>query len=374
MKKEEKEEKGKEDEKEEKDKEQEKKEEKEDKNSKEEEKEEKGKEEKDKEVEEKGKEEKNIDKEEEKQDKEEENINKEEYNEKELNNTQKENENNNEEETQNNKDNSDNEKEQNDKESQDDKENKNQELHFKEYNLRNLETVNFDPESKKEQVGGKNIYILNLQKDTKKIEVVIEKKDNKKLDKPFCIIKYEFNEKFEKEITEFNNNLEISKTNNSNIELNFKKIPKEDNIEDITYTAYICENNIDLDYIHPKYLEQQKGCIKKDLNNNDEKKINLSYNLKEDQDYTVVVLATVKYKGDVTEDFIYKTQKLINKKIINNDLKFYIIMGVFAFVIILVFIIIFRIISKRKANNPDIDDEEYSNLQVLRDTINEDES
>ena len=49
-------------------------------------------------------------------------------------------------------------------------------------------------------------------------------------------------------------------------------------------------------------------------------------------------------------------------------------MGSFAFVIILVFIIVFRIIYKRKANNPDIDDEEYSNLQVLRDTINEDET
>ncbi len=48
-------------------------------------------------------------------------------------------------------------------------------------------------------------------------------------------------------------------------------------------------------------------------------------------------------------------------------------MGSFAFIIILVFIIIFCILNKRKANNPDIDDEEFSNLQVLRETINEDE-
>jgi len=49
-------------------------------------------------------------------------------------------------------------------------------------------------------------------------------------------------------------------------------------------------------------------------------------------------------------------------------------MGSFAFVIIFVFIIVFRIINKRKANNPDIDDEEYNNLQVLKETINEDET
>ena len=57
-----------------------------------------------------------------------------------------------------------------------------------------------------------------------------------------------------------------------------------------------------------------------------------------------------------------------------NDIIFYIIMGTFALVIIVVFIIIFCIINKRKANNPDIDDEEYSNLKILRETINEDEN
>ena len=48
-------------------------------------------------------------------------------------------------------------------------------------------------------------------------------------------------------------------------------------------------------------------------------------------------------------------------------------MGSFAFIIILVFIIVFCIINKRKANNPDIDNVEYSNLKIRKDVINDDE-
>ena len=243
-------------------------------------------------------------------------------------------------------------------------------LNYQEYYLRNLKNVDFEDRG---FIGGKKTYIFDLKKEIENIQIKIEKKDNKKLEKPFCIIKYQFNDEFEKEINEFNSDLEASKTNNSNIELSFEKIKDNKNIKNIYYTAYICDKNINLEYIHPKYLEENK-CTNVEIKDSDEKKINLNYKLKDDQDYTIVVLATVEYNNKIKEDFIYKAQKFINKKIINNDLKFYIIMGSFAFVIILVFIIVFRIIYKRKANNPDIDDEEYSNLQVLRDTINEDET
>ena len=283
---------------------------------------------------------------------------KEEEDEIEHNNTQPENETKNEEE---------------EKEEEEKKKHKHHDkkiLNYQEYYLRNLKNVDFEDRG---FIGGKKTYILDLKKEIENIKIKIEKKDNKKLEKPFCIIKYQFNDEFEKEINEFNSDLEASKTNNSNIELSFEKIKDNKNIKNIYYTAYICDKNINLEYIHPKYLEENK-CTNVEIKDNDEKKINLNYNLKEDQDYTIVVLATVEYKNDIKEDFIYKAQKFINKKIINNDLKFYIIMGSFAFVIILVFIIVFRIIYKRKANNPDIDDEEYSNLQVLRDTINEDET
>ena len=283
---------------------------------------------------------------------------KEEEDEIEHNNTQPENETKNEEE---------------EKEEEEKKKHKHHDkkiLNYQEYYLRNLKNVDFEDRG---FIGGKKTYILDLKKEIENIKIKIEKKDNKKLEKPFCIIKYQFNDEFEKEINEFNSDLEASKTNNSNIELSFEKIKDNKNIKNIYYTAYICDKNINLEYIHPKYLEENK-CTNVEIKDNDEKKINLNYNLKEDQDYTIVVLATVEYNNKIKEDFIYKAQKFINKKIINNDLKFYIIMGSFAFVIILVFIIVFRIIYKRKANNPDIDDEEYSNLQVLRDTINEDET
>ena len=282
---------------------------------------------------------------------------KEEEDEIEHNNTQPENETKNEEE---------NEEEEKKKHKHHDK----KILNYQEYYLRNLKNVDFEDRG---FIGGKKTYIFDLKKEIENIQIKIEKKDNKKLEKPFCIIKYQFNDEFEKEINEFNSDLEASKTNNSNIELSFEKIKDNKNIKNIYYTAYICDKNINLEYIHPKYLEENK-CTNVEIKDSDEKKINLNYNLKEDQDYTIVVLATVEYNNKIKEDFIYKAQKFINKKIINNDLKFYIIMGSFAFVIILVFIIVFRIIYKRKANNPDIDDEEYSNLQVLRDTINEDET
>jgi uncharacterized membrane protein len=128
--------------------------------------------------------------------------------------------------------------------------------------------------------------------------------------------------------------------------------------------------------MYTELLTEKYNYINKTNIDSKENNINVDFNIKNEKDYSLVVLAKIIYKDGSEEYLVYKTEFIkapkTNKR--ENDLIFYIIMGVFAFVIILVFIIVFRIINKRKANNPDIDDDEYNNLQVLKETINEDES
>jgi hypothetical protein len=136
--------------------------------------------------------------------------------------------------------------------------------------------------------------------------------------------------------------------------------------------AYICDTIItDIDNLHPKFLEGKAGCEKVEVTEN-----KIIFTKKEGKEYSIAVEATVT-DGNKKEVFIY--QRLLKNIEAepdkpNNDLIFYIILGSFAFVIIFVFILIFYIINKRKKNNPDIDDEDYNKIPVLRETINEDES
>ena len=125
--------------------------------------------------------------------------------------------------------------------------------------------------------------------------------------------------------------------------------------------------------MYPELLKEKYNYINMTNIDINENKINIDFNIKNKKDYSLVVLAKIIYNDESEEYIVYKTEFIKAPKT-NNDLIFYIFMGAFAFVIILVFIIVFRIINKRKANNPDIDDDEYNNLQVLKETINEDES
>ena len=144
--------------------------------------------------------------------------------------------------------------------------------------------------------------------------------------------------------------------------------------------AYYCDSIInDVENLHPKFLEGKTGCKKVEVNKEETK---IVFPKEEGKEYSIAIEATVQ-NGDNKEVFIYK--KILASETKNKDEEeeeeeiknkpiFYIIMGSFAFVIIFVFIIIFCIINKRKKDNPDIDDEDYNKIPVLRETINEDES
>ena len=248
--------------------------------------------------------------------------------------------------------------------------------------LRKLDDENnLEPESKIENVAGKNIYIFNLEKGIKKVELSIEPNNKNNINNAYCMIKYLFNEefKFEKNNYEFKKEIKVKK-NNNNVELSFEKIPTNNNIKSVIYTAYLYDKIINTDYFYPELLKDKYTFINSTNIDSDEKIINLEFNLQDKKEYSIVVLAKITYEDKSEEYLVYKTEfiKAEDKKTETdkreNDLIFYIIMGSFAFVIIFVFIIVFRIINKRKANNPDIDDEEYNNLQVLKETINEDET
>ena len=128
------------------------------------------------------------------------------------------------------------------------------------------------------------------------------------------------------------------------------------------YTVYICKKIVD--NLHPDFVDKQTECYNTTKIENNKFK----FTKKKGEEYSIIV--RVWGKGD-EENFIY-TKFILYKP--NNDVIFFIMMGSFAFVIIFVFILIFYIINKRKKNNPDIDDEDYNKIPVLRETINEDES
>ena len=240
--------------------------------------------------------------------------------------------------------------------------------------LRKLEENNIQPEQIK-NIAGKNIYIFKLNKRVQKVGLLINSNDTNKINNSSCIIKYQFGDNLENNF-ELEKEKEIKvKKNNNNLELSFEKIPNNDNIKEIKYTAYLYDEIINIDFIYPELWTKKYNFINKKEIDIEKNNTNLDFNIKNEKDYSIVVLAKIVYKDESEEYLVYKTEfiKASKDDKRENDLIFFIIMGVFAFVIILVFIIVFRIINKRKANNPDIDDEEYNNLQALKETINEDE-
>ena len=194
------------------------------------------------------------------------------------------------------------------------------------------------------------------------------------------MIKYEFEQNDFPEYN-FKDEFNIEKDDQGEIELSFEGFSLKDvqNSElEITYYVYLYNQTDDIENIFANILKND------DNNNNLFKKLDLKFQTEgnknkikfNSENSNYIVLATVKYNGN-EKKIIYKVnnnkeEEEEPKRV--NDLIFYIIMGSFAFIIIFVFILIFCIINKRKANNPDIDDEQYNNIQVLRETINEDES
>jgi hypothetical protein len=218
-----------------------------------------------------------------------------------------------------------------------------------------------------------------------KIKLVINALNDEVLKKnPSCIIKYEAENNAPE--YEFKNDFEINENvsdNNGNktegenehtVEISLKPptLKSGDKEISIEYLAYICDSIItDIDNLHPMFLKGKEGCEEFKVTEN-----KIKFTKMEGKEYSISVQATVK-NGNKEEVFIY--QKLLRNSETendkpNNDLIFYIIMGSFAFIIIFVFILIFYIINQRKKNNPDIDDEDFNKIPVLRETINEDES
>jgi hypothetical protein len=237
---------------------------------------------------------------------------------------------------------------------------------FEEILIRKLTEKAIEPESQNKE--GKDIYIININNNNYEyLKLVITAKNDGVLEKnPSCIIKYE-SENNAPEF-DFNNELEIknvddkqgNKTEGENehaVEIFIKPpaLKSGDKITNIEYIAYICDTIIsDVENLHPGFLKGKTGCNEVKVNNN---KIELKK--EEGKEYSIVVQANVQ-NGDNTEAFIYKTfiknQTDKDKDKSKNDIIFYIMMGSFALVIIVVFIIISCIIRRNKMNNPDIDD------------------
>lgn len=213
------------------------------------------------------------------------------------------------------------------------------------------------------------------------LKLVINALNDEVLEKnPSCFIKYESDKnaqeyKFDTELKinekveeKQGNGTEGGNGNTVEISINPPTLKSGDKKLNIEYFAYICDTIIKDVTLFPKFLVGKPGC--QEVKVIEDKIIFIK---EEGKEYSIAVQATVLNEDNNNEVFIY--QKFItNEDKRKNDLIFFIIMGSFAFVIIFVFILIFYIINKRKKNNPDIDDEDYNKIPVLRETINEDES
>ena len=244
-------------------------------------------------------------------------------------------------------------------------------------NFRKLE-INEKLEAEKENIENKLVYTFSLDKKIKKVELNIKANNDKILSQnPSCLIKYQL-DNYQNYKYKFQKEIKVSKKGNG-IDVSFNSLESKDSNDikenlKITYTIYLCKKITNIDNIHPNFIEESNIIEKKNIEKtgNEIDLLNLEFNIKKNQEYTIIVLATVKSE-EYEEYFIYQAFNYVEKGR-PNDILFFVIMGSFAFVIIIVFSLIFCIINKRKANNPDIDDEEYSNLHVLRETINEDEN
>jgi hypothetical protein len=244
-------------------------------------------------------------------------------------------------------------------------------------NFRKLE-INEKLEAEKENIENKLVYTFSLDKKIKKVELNIKANNDKILSQnPSCLIKYQL-DNYQNYKYKFQKEIKVSKKGNG-IDVSFNSLESKDSNDikenlKITYTIYLCKKITNIDNIHPNFIEESNIIDKQNIEKtgNQIDMLNLAFNITKNQEYTIIVLATVKSE-EYEEYFIYQAFNYVEKGR-PNDILFFVIMGSFAFVIIIVFSLIFCIINKRKANNPDIDDEEYSNLHVLRETINEDEN
>ena len=233
--------------------------------------------------------------------------------------------------------------------------------------------------------GGKNIYTLKIDEKIKTVKLLLNLKSEIKDVTPSFVIKYQIieGEEIEENSFKFNKELKIS-SDKDGIKIAFDGIIPEDDSKidknnlEIEYTVYLYDKIENIENIHPSFLREKEyinitNILTKGTDTN-KLSTDFIYDFKEGKEYCIVILAVVKYENNEVE-YVYSKQFKFNlEEKVNNDKIFYFIMGSFAFIVIFVFIVIFCIINKRKANNPDIDDEEYSNIKIYSEAINEDEN
>ena len=299
-------------------------------------------------------------------------------------------------------------------------ENNNDQKYDLSYHIENLNKNNFYQKSLRklyeypndlieleEEISTKKIYILNLNKNMTIIQLIIKKiKDLPEYSNSFCYIKYQYNEKNFKNY-KFSNILNTSLIN-GDVSVSFEGIiPDEENITDdfqIEYEAFLYHKNEKENYenINHKFLPNKfcsrSGTLK---SNNVNKKI---YNLiltgieQNGNEQWLEVQAEILY-GDDREYFVYNLtlvyienkNKIIpddnidnktnndtdidskDKKYINSN-KFFIIIISFVLAIILTFGIIYIYIYVKKKGNIDIEDNDYENIGTIeKKDLNEEE-
>ena len=240
-----------------------------------------------------------------------------------------------------------------------------------------------------EDFSSKKTLILKLNKNITMIHLIIKKiKHIPKEITSFCYLKYQISEKNFKNY-KFENNLTATLINR-NVLVSFKGIvPIGENIIDdfeVEYNAYLYRKQDQYEYenINHKFLPNryiaQSGSKKITNTNERNYDLILSGNEQNGKEQWLEVIAEVKY-GDDRECFIYNLTLVdveykngvkpddnsgnnTNQDNINDDeddFKFYLIITIFAGVIILIFVIVFVVTLKRNAKH-DIEDEESDNL------------
>ena len=242
-----------------------------------------------------------------------------------------------------------------------------------------------------EDFSSKKTLILKLNKSMTFIHLIIKKiKHIPKEITSFCYIKYQMNEKNFKNY-KFENNITATLINRD-VSVSFKGIvPIGENIIndfEVEYNAYLYRKqdqyeyeNINHIFLPNRYIAQS-GSKKVTSTNERTYDLILSGNEQNGKEQWLEVIAHIKYGND-RECFIYnvtlvdveykngvkpddnKPDNNTNKDNLNDDseddLKFYLIITIFAGVIILIFVIVFVVILRKNVKH-DIEDDENDNL------------